>query len=130
MIHSVTDAFQLGNNQKTMRHSSMFSSSVSGNYEPTLINPSTISPDDNGTDNKNMKKQQKIKSIALPFALFPESLLEFTDDSNHAMAGNYGFDPLNICRNSDDVMYYREAEIRHSRLAMLVSLSYCMQKYR
>lgn len=122
MIHSVwvhmqcsTEAFQLL--ETTRRHTSFLSSSINGGYEPsTLINPTAA---DDDTNNNNMKKQQKIMSIALPFAPFPEPLLEFTDDN--AMAGNNGFDPLNICRNSDDVMYYREAEIRHARLAMLVS---------
>jgi hypothetical protein len=36
-----------------------------------------------------------------------------------SMAGDFGFDPLNLATNQQDLNLYREAEIRHSRLAML-----------
>lgn len=35
------------------------------------------------------------------------------------MPGDYGFDPLNLATNQQDLDLYRESEVRHARLAML-----------
>jgi hypothetical protein len=51
-------------------------------------------------------------SQALPFMARPSAL-------DGTLAGDVGFDPLGFAKNSDDLMKYREAEIKHSRLAML-----------
>ena len=37
------------------------------------------------------------------------------------MAGDVGFDPLGFAKDSQSLMYYREAEIKHARLAMLAA---------
>jgi len=38
--------------------------------------------------------------------------------------GNAGFDPLHLAQNVEQLAYYRQAEIKHARLAMLVSLDF------
>jgi hypothetical protein len=39
-----------------------------------------------------------------------------------SLAGDVGFDPLGFAKNKEDLWNYREAEVKHARLAMLVSL--------
>jgi len=53
-------------------------------------------------------------SQALPFMAKPVAL-------DGSLAGDVGFDPLGFAKNSDDLMKYREAEIKHARLAMLAA---------
>jgi hypothetical protein len=54
-------------------------------------------------------------SESLPFMLRPQAL-------DGSMAGDVGFDPFGFAKTKEDLMYYREAEIKHARLAMLVRL--------
>ena len=58
--------------------------------------------------------QAPTMSQALPFMARPVAL-------DGTLAGDVGFDPLGFAKNSDDLMKYREAEIKHSRLAMLAA---------
>ena len=58
------------------------------------------------------------KSISIPFIDCPPAL------HNSDLAGNVGFDPLNFSKNKELLWEYREAEIKHARLAMLVSIPY------
>jgi len=53
-------------------------------------------------------------SLALPFMERPAAL-------DGSMAGDVGFDPLGFAKSSEDLMNYREAEIKHARLAMLAA---------
>jgi Chlorophyll A-B binding protein len=53
-------------------------------------------------------------SQALPFMTRPRAL-------DGSMVGDVGFDPLGFAKTKDDLVRFREAEIKHSRLAMLVS---------
>merc|ERR1712151_1281671 len=53
-------------------------------------------------------------SESLPFMERPTFL---TGD----MAGDVGFDPLGFVKSSEDLMNYREAEVKHGRLAMLAA---------
>ena len=53
-------------------------------------------------------------SISLPFLPRPKAL-------TGALAGDVGFDPFGFAKSEADLMNYREAEIKHARLAMLVS---------
>ena len=39
---------------------------------------------------------------------------------NSDLAGNAGFDPLRLAKSREQLWHYREAEIKHARLAMLV----------
>jgi Chlorophyll A-B binding protein len=59
----------------------------------------------------------RTKSRAIPFLECPQVLREVD------MAGNYGFDPLRLAKTKEALLEYREAEIKHARLAMLVSLT-------
>jgi Chlorophyll A-B binding protein len=36
------------------------------------------------------------------------------------LAGDFGFDPLNFAKNKEALWEFREAEVKHARLAMLV----------
>jgi hypothetical protein len=52
-------------------------------------------------------------SESLPFLVRPAAL-------DGTMVGDVGFDPLGFAKSKRDLLYYREAEIKHARLAMLV----------
>ena len=53
-------------------------------------------------------------SVSLPFMARPDAL-------TGALAGDAGFDPLGFAKTDADLMNYREAEIKHARLAMLAA---------
>jgi hypothetical protein len=53
-------------------------------------------------------------SESIPFLKCPGALVDCD------LAGNVGFDPLGFAKNKEQLMEYREAEIKHARLAMLV----------
>jgi len=53
-------------------------------------------------------------SASLPFMARPSAL-------DGSMAGDVGFDPLGFAKSEQDLMNYREAEIKHARLAMLAA---------
>mmetsp|Transcript_15039 Transcript_15039/g.33525 ORF Transcript_15039/g.33525 Transcript_15039/m.33525 type:complete len:108 (-) Transcript_15039:675-998(-) len=53
-------------------------------------------------------------SLSLPFMERPSTL-------TGAYAGDVGFDPVGFSKTEPELKNYREAEIKHSRLAMLVS---------
>jgi hypothetical protein len=62
-------------------------------------------------------------SESIPFVKCPAVLLDCD------LAGNVGFDPLGLSKNKEQLLEYREAEIKHARLAMLVRrgmLGFCM----
>jgi len=68
-------------------------------------------------DVKNLAPNQKKApqmSQSLPFMNCNPML-------NGAMAGDVGFDPLGLAKNQEDLNFYREAEIKHARLAMLAA---------
>ncbi len=50
-------------------------------------------------------------SMSMPFMKRPAAL-------TGALAGDVGFDPLGFAKTEGDLMNYREAEIKHARLAM------------
>jgi Chlorophyll A-B binding protein len=65
---------------------------------------------------------QPSMSAALPFMPRPLAL-------DGSLVGDVGFDPLGFAKSKEDLMNYREAEIKHGRLAMLVSsLKECVQE--
>jgi len=53
-------------------------------------------------------------SMSLPFMARPDAL-------TGALAGDAGFDPLGFAQTDADLMNYREAEVKHARLAMLAA---------
>eukprot|EP00638_Chattonella_subsalsa_P006982 CAMPEP_0117763362 /NCGR_PEP_ID=MMETSP0947-20121206/18594_1 /TAXON_ID=44440 /ORGANISM="Chattonella subsalsa, Strain CCMP2191" /LENGTH=187 /DNA_ID=CAMNT_0005585057 /DNA_START=96 /DNA_END=656 /DNA_ORIENTATION=+ len=58
------------------------------------------------------------KSQALPFANRPAGLDTFQ------LAGDKGFDPLNLASTKEKLLFFREAEVKHARLAMLATLGW------
>ena len=64
----------------------------------------------------NNKNNDKF-SQAIPFLYRPPIL-------TGELAGDVGFDPLQLSKNREQLYYYREAEIKHARLAMLVSIPF------
>jgi len=64
--------------------------------------------------NESTEPEVKIMSQSLPFLERPQFL-------TGAYAGDVGFDPLNFARGDGELFSYREAEIKHSRLAMLAA---------
>jgi hypothetical protein len=53
-------------------------------------------------------------STALPFMARPAAL-------DGTLAGDVGFDPFGFAKSKADLMNYREAEVKHARLAMLAA---------
>jgi len=57
---------------------------------------------------------EPVMSESLPFMERPAAL-------TGALAGDVGFDPLGFAKSEADLMNYREAEVKHARLAMLAA---------
>ena len=53
-------------------------------------------------------------SQSIPFLRRPQHLTQ-------EYAGDVGFDPLNLATSREQLTYYREAEVKHGRLAMLAA---------
>lgn len=94
-------------------------------FASTLASAAAFAPYKSSTTTTTTKLQQNTalyssnnsgddKSQALPFAPRPPML-------DGSMAGDVGFDPLGFASTQDALFNYREAEIKHGRLAMLVS---------
>jgi len=60
----------------------------------------------------------KKMSESIPFLNCP-GVLRYSD-----LAGNVGFDPLGLATNKEQLWEYREAEIKHARLAMLAAVGW------
>jgi len=58
--------------------------------------------------------QGVIMSEALPFMTRPAVL-------DGELAGDFGFDPLGFAKNKDSLAFMRQAELKHSRIAMLAA---------
>lgn len=63
---------------------------------------------------KEENTNSKEMSTALPFQLRPHAL-------DGSLAGDVGFDPIGFASDKDALWSYREAEIKHARLAMLAA---------
>lgn len=63
---------------------------------------------------KEVAQPKIIMSQALPFQQAPALL-------DGSMVGDFGFDPLGLAKSKEDLINYREAEIKHARLAMLAA---------
>ena len=61
------------------------------------------------------KRPRVVMSQSIPFLRCPGPLIDCD------FAGNVGFDPLGLAKNKEQLWEYREAEMKHGRLAMLVS---------
>jgi hypothetical protein len=79
---------------------------------------STGFQEDESYPNRLPTQQGKKMSESIPFWACPKVLQESD------LAGNVGFDPLNFAKNKDQLWEYREAEIKHARLAMLAAVGW------
>ena len=104
VIVSVADSFVAFNGKKAIASFSL---------------PSTI--DDNADNAVQVVSRPTLNKMsqALPFLKCPIILTENSD-----VPGNVGFDSLGFVQDKDDLIAYQEAEIKHARLAMLVSHDY------
>jgi len=62
------------------------------------------------------RRTAPVMSEAIPFL---EKTAVLRNEAH--MAGNFGFDPLGLAKNEEMLWSYREAEIKHGRLAMLAA---------
>ena len=99
--------------QSTMRASNLYMSEIyDAAAEETIVEP-TIA----------MSAQAALpaQSQALPFMARPAAL-------DGTLAGDVGFDPLGFAKSESDLMNYREAEVKHARLAMLAAAGWPLSK--
>lgn len=110
-----SDAFTLSsiNGQKT--HAARLSS-INGeaDIETVKLNELPSAETLKKMAQSKMKSGQPSMSKAIPFLQQPPLL-------TGELAGDVGFDPLRLATNKESLYAYREAEIKHARLAMLVS---------
>lgn len=74
-----------------------------------------------GMSNVNIDDKIRLKSESIPFLDVPH----FMDGR---MAGDVGFDPLGFADSEENLNRYREAEIKHARLAMLAAAGWPMSE--
>ena len=92
--------------QSTMRTSDLYMSEIADTaVEETMVEP-TIA--------MSAEVALPAQSQALPFMARPATL-------DGTLAGDVGFDPLGFAKSESDLMNYREAEVKHARLAMLAA---------
>jgi len=80
--------------------------------EPTDIEETAFEPTISVTASGEAALSTNSKS--LPFLSRPSAL-------DGTLAGDVGFDPLGFAKSESDLMNYREAEVKHARLAMLAA---------
>jgi len=85
---------------------------VSGFVTPSAVHQKKCAPLRMSDD--TIKDNGPKMSKSLPF-MTCNPMLDGT------MAGDVGFDPLGLAKNTEDLNFYREAEVKHARLAMLAA---------
>jgi hypothetical protein len=88
----------------------------------TLAGASAFAPAGNKASSTSLRMADAVPpesrlpkmSKSIPFLERPLSL-------DGSMAGDVGFDPLGFAKSKEDLMNYREAEVKHARLAMLAA---------
>ena len=104
LVKDASTLFVSGGTEWSTEDDSSFSSSSSSSFDD-LVEPAP-------------PRKQIVMSPAIPFLECPPVLVDCE------MAGNVGFDPMRFAKSKEDLEVMREAEIRHSRLAMLVRLAW------
>ena len=105
----------------------VFTASSSASFSPSspLSMTSSLSEESDKSENSSVdpprptQQPRVVMSKAIPFLQCPAPLVDCQ------FAGNVGFDPLGLAKNREQLWEYREAEIKHARLAMLVCLRCC-----
>lgn len=86
--------------------------------EPVVVGDNIVTDPLNmykgSVNDPNEVSTQPDMSASLPFLKRPAML-------DGALAGDLGFDPFGFAQTKDDLMRYRDAEIKHGRLAMLAA---------
>lgn len=105
-IYDPMNLYPIGSNERT--------SGLIQDYEPQVLASNAVI-DPLGLYNSDAPiDDHTILSQALPFASRPAML-------TGELPGDAGFDPLGFATSQADLMNYREAEIKHARLAMLAA---------
>ena len=96
--------------------------------------PSMASFSDDGDLNLFTEESKEIDAMFLP-SQFGKKMSEAIPFLNcpgvlrdSELAGNAGFDPLGMAKNKEQLWEYREAEIKHARLAMLAAVGWPMSE--
>ena len=100
----------------TASPSASFSSSSPLSVTSSLSEESDKSENSSVDPPRPPQQPRVVMSKAIPFLQCPAPLVDCQ------FAGNVGFDPLGLAKNREQLWEYREAEIKHARLAMLVRL--------
>mmetsp|Transcript_92451 Transcript_92451/g.266956 ORF Transcript_92451/g.266956 Transcript_92451/m.266956 type:complete len:216 (+) Transcript_92451:257-904(+) len=84
-------------------------------FSTLFASAAAFSPNKHSTSTKttSSRKQMSDRPIFAP----PEVL-------DGSLPGDYKFDPFNFAKNEQDLKLYREAEVRHGRLAMLAAIGW------
>ena len=83
-------------------------------FEPELQVTKAVTDPLNMYSNDATVDDGAVMSVALPYMTNPIYL-------TGELAGDVGFDPLGLAKSRSELMNYREAEIKHARLAMLAA---------
>jgi hypothetical protein len=84
--------------------------------DSTVIDPLSLYPRDQTTDDE-ITDMTEWMSASLPFVKRPALL-------DGSLPGDRGFDPFNFSSNPAALDWYRTAEIKHARLAMLAAIGW------
>lgn len=108
-------AFSASSHQQSFHRSKVSTTPLSAFEDPgevSAVGPSNPAKEPTATP----VRRGPVMSDSLPFLKCPAVLADCE------FAGNVGFDPLGFAKNTEQLMEYREAEMKHARLAMLVRL--------
>jgi len=64
---------------------------------------------------------QEAASTEAPVPPPPPPLISVMRVGDKTLAGDFGFDPMGLADSSEKLAWYREAEVKHARLAMLAA---------
>jgi hypothetical protein len=90
-------------------------STTAASFTKTALSTTSTRITDDFVPQRQPEQRRRKMSTSIPFVECPPAL------HNSDLAGNVGFDPLNFSKDKELLWEYREAEIKHARLAMLVS---------
>jgi len=68
-----------------------------------------------------MQEAATVEDVPAPPPPAPISVMRVGDNT---LAGDWGFDPLELADSSERLAFYREAEVKHARLAMLAAVGW------
>jgi hypothetical protein len=100
------------------------SDGVTTGVEPETLRPDEVDMEAAAASQEGIKDLEPVESIAGGFG---KQAIPFVDNlrvGDGRLAGDIGFDPLQLAADSKTLAWYREAEIKHSRLAMLAALGW------